>query len=81
MFAKSHGKCSNWTRFSQLFGQNKYKCNQTPLFTWKILNIQDFPSINVAKMNYTMGQFGNKIDEVVPNLAIHTLRLLNAMFD
>ena len=32
-------------------------------------------------MNSTIGQFKNKIDEFVPNLAICTLRLLNAMFD
>ena len=37
--------------------------------------------INVAKMNYTMGQFEHKIDEFVLNLAICALRLLNATFD
>ena len=40
-----------------------------------------FSYINVAKMNYTMGQFENKIDNFRLNLAIYTLRMLHAMFD
>ena len=43
-------------------------------------NYQDFLYMNVAKMNYTVGQFENKIDEFVSNLAMGALRMLNAMF-
>ena len=34
------------------------------------MNIWNFPYINAAKTDYTMGQFENKIDKFVPNLAI-----------
>ena len=65
----------------QIFRKGNWKCNQTQIFTWKTPKIWYFPYINVAKMNYTMGQFGHKIDEFILNLAIHTLRLRNATFD
>ena len=64
-----------WLEFPKYLGKGNWKCNQTPLFTWKIPNIWDFPYINVAKTDYTLGQFKNKIDEFILNFAIRYIKI------
>ena len=68
-----------WLEFSIIWKGN-WKCTKHHYLHGKLW-ILDFPYINVAKTDYTLGQFVSKIDGFVPKLAIDALRLLNAMFD